>query len=106
MNKTTIYRAKHNNQNPFTRVSNNLIQDKRLKPDEKLTLVFILSNADKWVINQNNLKNQLGIKKTKMQRIIKNLENTGYLTREKFKLPDAKGFGWNWTVYENGQNVN
>ena len=78
-NKTVI--RKENKPGHFTTIHQSILFDKRLKSNDKIVLITILSDADSFNLTQQSLINRLDIKKVGIQTSIKNLEKCGYLRR-------------------------
>ena len=100
-NKTVIRKANVNGQ--FTTVHNSILRDKRLSPNGFRLLVNILSDSDEnFKLSPTVYCNRLDITKSTFLKAISNLEECGYIKREKSKLDKSKN---HYTVSEFG-NLN
>lgn len=70
--------------NPFTRIDNRLIDDTRLTPLARLAVVYLLSKPDDWQVRDADLRRYLEVGTHKLEGIIQELKQTGYLTRRQF----------------------
>lgn len=82
----------HEDQIPFTQISNELIRNKELKLETTMLLIRLLSNAPGWVIYTTQLIQEYdgrhGI--DKIRSMINELIEAGYIFRHKYH--DEKGF--------------
>ncbi len=93
---TTVYiRESHNEEYPFTVVSNHLVNDDRLNVTDKGIMLMILSNSDSYVLNVTYLQKESGIGKVLFNKSMKKLQELGYL----LKKPIRNG-GYKWIVME------
>lgn len=91
-----VERATH----PFTVMDNSPINDKGLSFDSLGVLVYLLSKPDNWQVKTKELQKRGGCGQSKMLRILKELEEEGYLARNK-KPGKAGRFIWDIVIYEN-----
>lgn len=82
-NKTVI--RKENQVGKFTTTHHSILFDTRLKSNDKIILITILSDADTFNITQQSLINRLDLKKVAIQTAFKNLEICGYVRRKELK---------------------
>lgn len=82
-NKTVI--RKENKPGHFTTIHHSILLDKRLKSNDKIVLILILSDADTFNLTQQSLINRLDLEKTAIKTVMKNLEKFGYLRRKEKK---------------------
>jgi DNA-binding MarR family transcriptional regulator len=82
-NKTVI--RKKNKPGHFTTIHYSILLDKRLKSNDKIVLILILSDADTFNLTQQSLINRLDLEKTAIKTVMKNLEKFGYLKRKEKK---------------------
>jgi hypothetical protein len=73
-------RRKHNGN--FAIIPNALVEDKRLSIEAKGLLAYLISRPDDWVVKHGHLQRALGIGRDKLQRILRELIQTGYLERD------------------------
>lgn len=89
MNNTNESRIKfRKKENPFTQVSNILIDDERLSVQARFLYILInrsITNED-WVFYKSNLQKKMGIKsENTFDKYWKELKKAGYLIQHKFK---------------------
>lgn len=82
-NKTVI--RKENKPGHFTTIHHSILFDKRLKSNDKVVLILILSDADTFNLTQQSLINRLDLEKTAIKTVMKNLEKFGYLIRKELR---------------------
>jgi hypothetical protein len=76
---TTIHRAPHDVDNPFTRVSNFLINDRTISPEAGMIAVWMLSKPDDWIFHRSHVEREFGLSKYVVARIFAELEQAGYV---------------------------
>ncbi len=94
-NSTLYNRAHHNEQNPFTVITNTLINDSRLTVVELGLMIKILSNSENYIFNSVYTQQTSGIGKDKYNQSLKKLISLGYIS----KKAKNKG-GWLWVINE------
>lgn len=95
-----IIRAPKNSANPFTQVSNNIINDNRLTLKSKALLFYFLSRPPSWCFNFRDilLSNNVGIKSVRSS--IRELISIGYIFPFQSHRPNGDFDYFNYTVYE------
>lgn len=98
----TVIRRRHNRN--FTVVTNEVMDDERLSAEALGVLNFLLSRSSNWNVSTAHLGKRFNMGKDRTLRIIKELREAGYLTKE-FER-DAKGqiVGTEYVVYDAPQN--
>jgi hypothetical protein len=79
--------------------SNEPFNDKRLSWEARGVMGYLLSKPDEWQVRFNDLVNQGPAKRTKLRRIFKELEEFGYLERERIQREDGT-IDWESIVHE------
>ena len=79
--------------------SNKPFNDKRLSWEARGVMGYLLSKPDDWQVRFFDLINQGDAKRFKMRRILKELEDCGYLTRQRIRKDDGT-YDWMSTVHE------
>ncbi|WP_372986068.1 hypothetical protein [Marinobacter sp.] len=69
----------------FASIPNALFEEKGLSLDTIGVLVYLLSLPKDWEVRADHIRKKFGIGKDKQQRIFKELEDAGYLVREKVR---------------------
>lgn len=86
----------------FASIPNALFEEKELSLDTIGVLVYLLSLPKDWEVRADHIRKKFGIGKDKQQRIFKELEDAGYLVREK-----VRGAYGRWitgiTIHQNPQ---
>ena len=100
MNRTTILRAPKDKDNPFTRISNALINDKRLSDAEVGIMVRILANADEWIINKELQQKKSLLTEGSFNASWKNLIKYGYIEQSKIY---GHPIQYNYKIFENSR---
>ena len=94
-NKTTYNRSDHNKNNPYTIISNKILEDKNLDYMGRLIMLTLLSHPDNWVINKERELRIIGCPHKKFNDAWKQLERLHYITRKRILN------GTFWVVNEN-----
>lgn len=95
-NKTIMERAKHDKNNTYTVILNDLIRDERLNVTEVGIMVRILTNDEtKYVFNSIVMQKTSGIPRGKYFDAIKNLKKYGYIDSKALR-----GGGVCWVIRE------
>ncbi len=69
----------------FASIPNDIFRDPPLSLDTIGVLVYLLSLPGNWEVRADHIRNKFGIGKDKQQRIFRELEDAGYLLREKVR---------------------
>lgn len=69
----------------YARIDNRVIDDTNLSPLARLALVHLLSKPDTWQVNDVELRRYLEVGIHKLEGIIAELKNAGYITRTQYK---------------------
>lgn len=69
----------------FASIPNDIFRDTQLSLDTIGVLVYLLSLPQNWEVRADHIRNKFGIGKDKQQRIFRELEDAGYLVREKVR---------------------
>lgn len=76
----TTYRSpKHHGH--YVRIDTAVIFDKRLSPDARLLMCYLLALPDDWQINPAHLRAELAWGRDKWRRVLGELERAGHITR-------------------------
>lgn len=78
----------------FTVVGNGIINDKRLKPQERFLYIYLASKPDDWVFNNKIICSDLGIGENTFKRWSKSLVDLGWISKEQ-TMNDDGTFGAN-----------
>ncbi len=83
----------------FTVLPNKLINDENLTPQALSVLVYLLSKPYNWRANVQDIRNhRKGLSRDGAYKALQDLEETGYLVRQRKQTPDGK-FTWIRWVY-------
>jgi hypothetical protein len=90
----TIERCPHDKENPYTMVRNSLIRDKRISPNCRMVIIFLLSNQNGWNIRVPQLVNEFKehIGRDAMYNIITEAIEFGYMKRETYTENNMKRY--------------
>ena len=84
----------------FVVVPNSAAQDKSLSWEARGVLVFMLSMPNDWAMHRSWLQEQCeSCGRDKLVRILKELEDGGYLLRTAKQTDGGRMDGWDWIVY-------
>ena len=90
----------------YVTIPNSSAQDKKLSFEARGLLTLMLSMPDDWVMHRSWLMDQSsGCGRDKMTRILKELEDNGYLVRHVKQTETGKMNGWDWEVYPSPVNT-
>jgi hypothetical protein len=84
----------------YTVVSNEVIEDGRLSYDALGLLTFLLSRPDDWEVHVNHLRRRGGLGRDKMNGIVAQLQEGGYLRYELSRNDRGVLTGGRWIVRE------
>ena len=96
-NKTKISRVKHLAENPYTCITNRLIQDEHLNATEKGMMLMLLSNADSYILNSTYFIQQTGLGNTQYYNCWNHLIELGYINKRQIQG------GYEWIINESPQ---
>lgn len=90
-------------QRSFAVIDHEPIEDTRLSWETLGLLTYLLSKPDNWTINADNLVGmERGAGRDKVYRMLKEMEDVGYLVRRRAHKPDGT-FQWVRELYESPQ---
>lgn len=101
MSKITRQKRKDN----FTVVNNEILQNPGLSWAAKGMLVYLLHLPDEWQINIADLSNRSKNGRDGTASVIKELMNSGYVTRQRSLTESKKFAGYDYTVNDEPVNV-
>ena len=85
--------------NRYTTIDNFLIDDKRLDPEGKGYLIYMLRKPDNWKFNYKSIQNDLNVGERNVRTNINKLKDLKYLKIDKIK--NEKGlYEYIYTIYE------
>ena len=84
----------------YTVIDNTFLRDDRLSAQAKGVFAYILYLPEDWCIYQSELVNHFSNGKDALRNAIKELENFGYICKEKVKNEKGLFSGWQYTVNE------
>jgi len=97
MKPDTIIRVKKDGN--YAVISNEPLNDDRLSWEAKGVLAYLLTKPNDWEVRNRDLERKGKVGAYKLSRILAELKQTGYLSRERRHLPDGT-FEWVTTVFE------
>ncbi len=83
----------------FTVLDNRMIDEGGLSWEALGMMTYLLRKPDNWQVRLTDLVNYTKAGISKVRRIIKELDDAGYIKRRRICKPDG-GFDWESTVYE------
>jgi hypothetical protein len=96
----TVIRHKHKRN--FTQIPNSILRDERISIEAKGALAYMLSRPPQWEFYHWQLQQKLGIGKQRLQRIIGELTEAGYLRRSTVQPRDGSNrfAGYGYVVHD------
>jgi hypothetical protein len=88
---------------PFFQVARSTIEDKDLSWEARGLLCYLLSKPENWTVRMSDLGKKGPAGKYIIRRIVQELIDQGYMTREPSRGEKGKLSGWEYTVYEDKQ---
>lgn len=96
--KQTLFRVVHNKN--YTTINNHICKDKRISYKAKGIWLYAFSRPDDWQFYESDIINQSNDGKYAIKAGLKELEQTGYLVKEKRKDEKNRFVGWSYFFYE------
>ena len=94
-----IRRAKHTQD--FTIISNALIRDRRLSPEARAMMIFVLQLPDDWRFSLRGLRKVTGLGQTALRSALNELKRFGYLRITRLPAGEHGGmFAYQYDWYE------
>lgn len=94
----TIIRTQHGKENPYFQMSRATAQNRELTWEARGMMSYFLSKPDDWDIKISDLQQKCG--RDKVNATIKELEQAGYLRKERDRRPDGTYGAVAYRVYE------
>ena len=94
-----IHREEHKEN--YTVISNNVLRDTRMSIKARGILTTILSLTDNWEFSVNGLMQIVKDGRESINNAIKELEDLGYLKRERITNEKGQFKGYNYSIFEN-----
>jgi hypothetical protein len=85
----SIIRVEHDREKPYTIIDNRTINDDRLSWDALGLLTWLLSKPDHWTVRAIALQSIRKAGKHLIKRLLKELEDAGYLTRNQIRAENG-----------------
>jgi len=98
---STINTFRNKIKDNFTTVPNTIVNNSDLSWKAKGIFLYLASKSDVWQFYMTEIQNNATDGKTALQSGIKELEDTGYLVREKRHSDSGEFEGYNWILKEN-----
>lgn len=93
----TVFRT-DKTQGNYQKIDNRPLNDPNLSFEARGVLGYLLTKPDHWKINRLDLQREGGIGKRKAVKLLKELEDAGYLYRERYM--SINKFSWQHNLYE------
>ena len=90
---------KQGDQCPYTQIPNELIEDKTICPQTRFLYVIIRSQANDWEFFQKEISKRFNISKVHYTRGLTELEERGWIRKERTRTSSGTLGGWTITVY-------
>lgn len=97
----SVQRCSHDQQNPYTMISNALTRDESISPNCRWLITYLLTNVSSWKINMKQVLKHVRphMGRNKFYKIIEEAIESGYLKREDVFKNNLKS-GFKYTVSE------
>lgn len=82
----------------FTTIPNEFVNDTSLSWKAKGIFLYLASKPDSWHFSMDHIKSQASDQMVALKSGIKELEQAGYLRRDRIFGEDGKIIGWRWTI--------
>lgn len=79
-------------------VPNAAMRDSALSIEARGMLALLMTYSDEWVFQRHHLMDVAGIGRDRFQRIMRELIEAGYVTREPLREPDGRVSGSTWVI--------
>lgn len=89
MSNDTIKKHSRSLEKDYAILPRDLAKDKRLTPFSRLVLLYLLSNSDTWVVRTEFAAFEIGVNRKTFTNAIRELYNTGFIARERIRLPNG-----------------
>lgn len=90
--------------NDFEQIQRSTLQDTSLTFEARGLLCFMLSLPEDWIFHKSWLQKQApNCGRDKLIRLLKELEEQGYMTKERRKDEQGKFEGWTWEIFDEKQ---
>lgn len=99
-----IFRVRKDKENPYVMLSKKIIDDNRLSWQAKGILIYLISKPDNWTVYEADIIASATNGRDSVKKAIKELEEFGYLRKEKKRDEKGKFIGWEYYVFENPQD--
>ena len=86
-------RTKH-----FAVVPNEVLEDRRLSAEARGVLAYLLSRPNDWEVNLVQLRKEFDCGKERIERIMREVIEAGYATREMARSDDGAFAGYDYTI--------
>jgi hypothetical protein len=91
--RLTVYIYRLEKTEHYARIANSVFEDRRLSWEARGLLGYLLSKPDDWRVRLYDLTAQGPAGVHKMRRMLRELEEVGYLYRKRLRRKDGT-FGW------------
>ena len=95
----TVYIFRLAKTDHYARISNSVFEDSRLSWEARGLQGYLLTKPDDWKVRLYDLIARGPAGEHKMRRMLRELEDLGYLYRKRFRRKDGT-FGWVFVVLE------
>jgi len=100
MSETTIFLTEKDGDKPFTCILRSTAQDASLSFEARGLLLYLLSKPKDWIVAIADLEREGGCGKDRIRRILKELEQRGYIERKRLRGDDGRMITTATYVYE------
>lgn len=90
MSDPTVILTEKNGSQPYTCILRSTIQDASLSFEARGLLLYLLSKPKDWIVTIADLEREGGCGKNRIRRILKELEQCGYIERKRLRGDDGR----------------
>lgn len=101
----TIFRVKHDKNNPYTLINRHITEDNRISWKAKGIWLYAFSRPDDWSFNMTDLVKRSSDGRDSVSKGLRELEEAGYLERTQRRGPDGKLGNADWIFYETPREI-
>jgi len=95
-----IYKTIHDPDNPYLVINKCVTENQNLSAKAKWILCYLLGKTNNWKTRMSDIVNHTTDGVDAIRTGIEELEEAGYITREKLRGKDGTYEGWEYNVYE------
>lgn len=84
---------------PYTVVQDSVLEDKRMRPETRLVLAWLLGRPNNWIVYVGHVQRTLGLSPNRWARARKEMQKAGYLVQRRERLSNGR-YKWVHEVFD------